>query len=791
MEILKNRILLILLLITGITSAFAQKTDFKKADLLYKSKSYADAIPLYEKGLDNKKSNSARGKLAFCYKVLNQMDKAEEQYALLVTEKRVRPDVFFHYGEVLMSRAKYVEAKKNFLKYYELAPEKEEALQMAEACDQVPFIAPMFPKAFIEPYPHNTDFDDTSPVFYNNGLVFSSDRKSGIKLLKQKSGATGRDFIRLYYSARDGQNKWSEPKSISKKLNEHNKNNANASFLPDGSEVFFTRNSSISNRKDAFTLQLYSAHSEGRDKWKDMEVLTFCRPAHNYMHPAIAPDGKTLFFVSDKPGGHGGTDIYYSKRKGDKWGKAINLDTMINTGAHEGFPFMNSDGKLYFCSKGHIGYGGFDIFMTQQNEDGTWAKPINVGQPINSPLDDISIYINMDNTKGAFTSSREGGDDDIYLFTLEKEGQAAPEPIVSTTIPQVSDEAITAVESTEPIQSVIPDTPDVSESFEGTPPVNNPITRSNPDDSDTAVGFDMSPVSVASSPSEKYNNLNTTGGSNASEPLSTIDNSDASPSSNASDFSDTTKAPNISVTPLPNISPKALHQISQSILRVYATLPDDTKEALLVSQKEEVDILENDDTANQKIVSDQSLEVRDIEAETKLPIPDSTPPPVPEMKITSMPIDAAQQGSEETAIDEHAGQILSFKAFRQAVNKGKYETGMYYILEDLNYYPGEYLLSPKMTLQLDPIAKMMEQQPELILEVGVHTESIGYDENNLAISKKRAKAIKNYLLYKGIAATRIIDIGFGETQLINQCSNGVVCSEEEHSANRRVEIRVR
>ena len=92
------------------------------------------------------------------------------------------------------------------------------------------------------------------------------------------------------------------------------------------------------------------------------------------------------------------------------------MGNTINTEANEGFPFIHPNGKLYFCSKGHAGLGGFDIFVSQQDSLGNWMSPINLGTPINSPSDDISIYIDATETKGLFTSSREGGDDDIYLI---------------------------------------------------------------------------------------------------------------------------------------------------------------------------------------------------------------------------------------------------------------------------------------------------------------------------------------------------------------------------------------
>ena len=137
------------------------------------------------------------------------------------------------------------------------------------------------------------------------------------------------------------------------------------------------------------------------------------------MHPAISVDGNRLFFTSDKPGGEGGTDIYVSYRDNEKWSIPKNLGEIVNTPGNEGFPYMDEKGNLFFCSKGHIGFGGFDIFVTRQNADGNWEKPTNLGRPINSPLDDISISLERGGRRGLFTSSRMGGDDDIFLIYFD------------------------------------------------------------------------------------------------------------------------------------------------------------------------------------------------------------------------------------------------------------------------------------------------------------------------------------------------------------------------------------
>ncbi|MEL7021252.1 MAG: OmpA family protein, partial [Bacteroidota bacterium] len=193
---------------------------------------------------------------------------------------------------------------------------------------------------------------------------------------------------------------------------------------------------------------------DGDEKWREIEKLSFCSAEYNYMHPAVSPDGQYLFFVSNKPRGEGGTDIYWAKRQEDgSWGKAESVGAVVNTPSHEGFPFFTNNGELFFCSKGHVGYGGFDIFMTRLQADNSWSIPVNLGQPINSSLDDISIYLNENQTRGIFTSSRNGGDDDIYLLEVKPVGnssivQAAPaRPLIQ------NDTLVAALRQTSPYVS--------------------------------------------------------------------------------------------------------------------------------------------------------------------------------------------------------------------------------------------------------------------------------------------------------------------------------------------------
>lgn len=136
-------------------------------------------------------------------------------------------------------------------------------------------------------------------------------------------------------------------------------------------------------------------------------------------HPSISRDGERIYFVSNRPGGFGGNDIWLAHRAGEgKWGQPQNLGPQINTAGNELFPFIRDNGELYFASDSHIGLGGLDIFRGIPLETNQW-KVENMGAPINSTGDDFAISFYPGEEKGLFTSNREGSrGDDIYSFIL-------------------------------------------------------------------------------------------------------------------------------------------------------------------------------------------------------------------------------------------------------------------------------------------------------------------------------------------------------------------------------------
>jgi outer membrane protein OmpA-like peptidoglycan-associated protein/tetratricopeptide (TPR) repeat protein len=392
---------------------FAQS---KQSERLFKAGNYSEAIPFLLADLEQKNNLNVKTKLAYCYRMTNQTAKSLQIYGELVKKERVRPEAFLYYGEALMTSEAYDSARIYFQKYTQAVPEDTRAKLLIASLEELKNINAIFADARILPYQHNSDADDSAPVMHKNGFVFSSDRNTGFKPLKEKSGATGRDYLNLYFTDYQKDTTFKQPEWFSGKINEMNRNTGSVSFTSNDKTAYFAQNSSISNKAGTYNMQIFKAEADGNN-WHNIEILPFNSPETNLMHPAISPDGSELYFSSNRSGGEGGSDIYYvRKNTHGVWSALENLGNIVNTSASEGFPYMDRAGRLYFCSKGHPGYGGFDIFRTERDNTGHWTKPQNLGKPINSPSDDISFSLFLDGVSGLFTSNREGGDDDIYFF---------------------------------------------------------------------------------------------------------------------------------------------------------------------------------------------------------------------------------------------------------------------------------------------------------------------------------------------------------------------------------------
>jgi len=273
----------------------------------------------------------------------------------------------------------------------------------------------------------------THPVGYSplnlGDAINTSDREyfptltaDGKSLIFSRTVNGNEDF---YISRRTAAG-WEKAAPLSDKINTR-LNEGAQTISPDGNYLFFTG----CNREDGQgSCDLYVSHKNGKDWDKPFNLGAVVNSSYWDSQPAVTPDGNTLYFVSNRPGGLGGYDIWKTTLNSDgEWSKPENLGPGINTPFDENTPFVHPDGKtLYFSSNGWPGMGKMDIFLSRAQADGKWGPPVNIGYPINTFNEETGLMVTPDGATGMFSSIlKEGrGDMDIYSFNMPVSAKPLP-----------------------------------------------------------------------------------------------------------------------------------------------------------------------------------------------------------------------------------------------------------------------------------------------------------------------------------------------------------------------------
>ncbi len=252
--------------------------------------------------------------------------------------------------------------------------------------------------------------DEFSPVYYKNGLVFCSNRKSD--LIKNYSTPEDKGLLKIFFVDTLSGKVRLFSKELRSKFND-----GPASFNKNHDTVYFSRNLKVDGDLEENSprnkLGIFTAVLENYT-WIKILDIRFNNEYFNITTPYISPDGKRLFFASDNPSGMGGTDIYYCNWKKDYWDDPVNMGPEINTSGNESYPSVNREGGLFFSSDGHPGLGGKDIFYSKQSKN-KWLAPVHLDSPINSKFDDFGLVADSVMNKGYFSSNRSNSVD-IYQF---------------------------------------------------------------------------------------------------------------------------------------------------------------------------------------------------------------------------------------------------------------------------------------------------------------------------------------------------------------------------------------
>ncbi len=268
----------------------------------------------------------------------------------------------------------------------------------------------------------NTSFEEYAPVISADGLqmFFTSRRPFTEKEIKKNKESKEK----IYFSTKaDEKHEWKQAEALPEKINNPFRNVSSIAVSNDGQKllIYFDDNGNG---------EIYESFLKGTE-WTEPISLGF--PINTEYHESsasFAPDGKTLYFVSNRKGGQGGRDIWVSTlQKDGKWSTPVNLGELINTSDDEEAVYIHPDGKtMYFSSKGHKGLGGYDIFVSTM-ENGQWTTPVNLESPINTAGDDVFLVVEANGKKGYYASSgNKDKDKDIYEVLFTKVTKKKNEP---------------------------------------------------------------------------------------------------------------------------------------------------------------------------------------------------------------------------------------------------------------------------------------------------------------------------------------------------------------------------
>ncbi len=433
---------------TLLTSCGGYKAGLKK----YQQGEYEKAIPLLKAAAEGSNADQANFYIAQSYRKTNRIREAEAFYAK-VQDKEIeivkpkglenyldddKDDAKIYYAVALEELGKYEEAKEQYAKYEKTGKNpifKKRAKQELANLKQIDEILkkPSFYEVKnLEAV--NTPASEFGASTFQNKMYFASGRKSGT------FGATGTNYTGIYATSIAGG--FDKPASAGEvfdpALVASGVNEAGATFSPDGKTMVFARGNQQGKKKGQKSVKLYVSNYIN-DKWTEPVIMPGIssdedrasyskneggRPksAAFDTSPMFSPDGKTLYFSSDRETddkgakSYGRTDLYSAKQKKDgSWGEVKNLGNDINTEGDDMFPFLANDGRLFFASDGHPGIGGLDIYSA--TKDGKKVNIVNMGVPINSSMDDFAMVFTSDSV-GYLSSNRENGkgNDDIYTF---------------------------------------------------------------------------------------------------------------------------------------------------------------------------------------------------------------------------------------------------------------------------------------------------------------------------------------------------------------------------------------
>ncbi|MEQ8706877.1 MAG: OmpA family protein [Phaeodactylibacter sp.] len=720
-----------------------QSTRLSKADDYFYEGKLQAAIPLYHQVLQRQDVPYAKVNLAEAYYGIGDYHTAANWFALVMPMEECQPVHQLKYGYALLHSGKCETAVRWFKLYLEQRPFDPRKPDLLDACNKRQMLENKS-KGQIEvaSLPFNAPSNDFSPVRYQDGLVFTSDRYQ----------LEGQQLAHLYKVTVTDEDSlgFSTPKAFDVGTPE-NLHEGPATFNTSGNEIFYTRTRPGSQARKKLEIRTGRLLPQGT--WSALYPLPFCSDEYAVAFPALSPDGNRLFFASDMPGGYGGVDLYASVRINGDWGQPINLGPVINTPGDELYPYVGLNNDLYFSSNGLLGLGMQDIFVTREGADGTWQRPENLGAPFNSAADDFG-YTQLDNSeKGFFTSNRQGGagGDDIYFF--QRSGRLAAVDVLDLTngMP-VPNAALLNTHSGDTLQ-----TDDSGRIFLRVPSCT------------TFTGWQEGffPKSVDICPDDIPGQSDTLFLAIALQP----------------DIPQILKGVVFDRTSGRPLQGAKIQLQPEGDCTATSTVYANAQGRFTVELQNECCYTITSTLEHFESVTPQhSVCATGLNREQYLNL---FLQPVSKAMPVSAPVDTAVSASPPAEAEPDL-----FEGFERSRPSAKDTSSAQTFKLNVYYDTGRSSVQPSSVSELLKLRDLLLKNPNLVVEISSHTDANGNAVGNEELSQRRANAIVRYLTSEGIDRGRMIPVGYGEALLTNECADDVDCPDWKHQENRRTEFRV-
>ncbi len=640
----------------------------------------------------------------------------------------------------------------------------------------------------------NTDELEFSPAFYKNGIVFVSSQSTTSTLGPQDRQ---QQFLSLFQATRNAADELHDSSPFGEEL-KSDAHEGPLSFNQTGTKVYFTRNeeTNVGKKKKedgepVRYLKIYSAELLS-GQWSNVQELSFNEEDSNAAHPTISIDGNTLYFASDREGGQGGMDIYKVEKSGDSWGTPVNLGSNVNSSGREAFPFIHADGTLYYASDELDGnQGGLDIYYSVPLGD-DWAAAKHLSGGFNTEGDDFGLIVDLANKNGYFTSSRLGGqgNDDIYRFTVE----GGKEPPKNDLTVKVIDQYGSEIEDATITYAHLDELRISSAATSAQPGLNTLILQKVSNDNPVfLLRAESEPkIPAVSTDSEGKANVKIRTGSyvlKASKPgyLSDQVTFEAPISGNMVLL---TLNPPVNCVPVEGMIASGNNAPRPGIRVVVKDLSTGREEQVMSGP---------DGTFDYCLECGRQYEFYPVNNPARKEIISTLDQPCDQELAVNLTFDQDGASGNDYASNDGNG----YQNGGNYNNDGSYNgnndgsgyngpinfgEGSIISLDKIYYNFDDASLRQEAREQLDLVVQLLMQDLQMVIQLNSHTDSRGSNAYNMDLSQRRADNAVDYLVNNGIDPARIESNGLGEEQLVNECYDGMPCTEAQHQQNRRTEV---